>query len=243
MDDHLFEAYGPPELPPDLSAKELIRALEEQLTPARAERIRTVAAGRSLSIAPVLDRIHDPHNASAMMRSADAFGIQRLHIISEHGSFLANQKVAKGTERWLDLIRYDSAEQAADALHQAGYRIFVAAMDGEHRPETLPEAGDRIAVVFGNEHRGVSPEFRERADGSYAIPMLGFVESLNVSVAAAVTLYTLSQHLHAPLSDDEREELIARMMLSSIQSSSRSPSRTLEPIFERARIAAARGDR
>ena len=233
MNDPLFEAHGPPELPDDLSPDEVIRALEAHLTPERVRRIREVVAGRSLSIAPVLDRIHDPHNASAIMRSADAFGIQRLHIIAEHGAFLANQKVAKGTERWLDLIRYNDPEQTTDALRQEGYRIFVAAMDGEHRPETLPEEGDRIAVVLGNEHRGVSEEFRKLADGSFAIPMLGFVESLNVSVAAAVTLYTLSQRLHAPLTEQERVRLEARMMISS--------TRSAESILERARIAARRG--
>lgn len=230
-DELVFDAHGPPELPRDLDVAAIHSALEPHLTPARMERIRAVVAERTLAIAPVLDRIHDPHNASAIMRSADAFGIQRLHIIAEHGAFLANQKVAKGTERWLDLVRYESPEEAAAALRKDGYRIFIAAMDGEHRPETLAEAGDRIAVVFGNEHRGVSPEFRALADGSFAIPMLGFVESLNVSVAAAVTLYTLRQRLHKPLSEEERAILEARMMLSSSGSSA-------EAILERSRIAA-----
>lgn len=230
MDDTLFDAHGPPPLPSHLAPGEVIRAMEQRLTPERVRRIREVAASRTLAIAPVLDRVHDPHNASAIMRSADAFGIQRLHLIAEHGAFLANQKVAKGTERWLDLIRYESPAQTVEALRLDGYRVYVAAMDGTHRPETLSGEGDRIAVVFGNEHRGVSPEFRDLADGSFAIPMLGFVESLNVSVAAAITLYTLRQRLYQPLSDEERAILEARMMLSS--------ARSAEAIIERSRIAA-----
>jgi tRNA (guanosine-2'-O-)-methyltransferase len=164
----------------------------------------------------VLDRIADPHNSSAALRSADAFGVQTVHVIvGEHG-FRASRGVSKGTHRWLDVIRYENAEACARRLKEDGYAIYIAAMDAATAPEDLHEV-PRLAVVFGNEHRGVSPELRSFSDGTFSIPMRGFVESLNVSVAAAITMQTLSHDGRPPLTTERQQELKARFLMNSVK--------------------------
>jgi tRNA (guanosine-2'-O-)-methyltransferase len=164
----------------------------------------------------VLDRIGDPHNSSAVLRSADAFGVQNVHaIVGEHG-FRASRGVSKGTQRWLDVTRYETAAACARRLKADGYAIYVAAMDGETTPEDLREQR-RLAVVFGNEHHGVSPEMRASADGRFSIPMRGFVESLNVSVAAAITLQTLARDGRSRLTPARQRELLARFLMNSVK--------------------------
>ena len=197
-------------------AEQVIEALSAVVTPERLQRIQEVVDGRTDSLVVVLDRIADPHNSSAVLRSADAFGVQNvLAIVGEHG-FRASHGVSKGTQRWLDVTRYENAEACARRLKDAGYSIYVAAMGGEATPEDLREV-PQLAVVFGNEHRGVSTEMRELADGAFSIPMRGFVESLNVSVAAAITLQTLARNGRRPLSPERRRELLARFLMNSVR--------------------------
>ena len=209
---------GPPELTAPVEA--VIAALSPLVTETRLARMRTVVAGRTLDVVPVLDRVHDPHNASAILRTADALGVQRVDVVPAPTGFLAARGVSKGTHRWLDIARHASPSACAASLHARGYEVFVAAMDGEHTPADLA-ARPRVAVVFGNEHAGVSPEMRAHADGSFAIPMRGFVESLNVSVAAAITLYALTAVGRASLSSDAQRELLARYLMASVRDAGR----------------------
>ncbi|MBC7173990.1 MAG: hypothetical protein H5U40_16230 [Polyangiaceae bacterium] len=123
--------------------------------------------------------------------------------------------MAKGSQRWLELVQHASPERCIEALRAEGRTVFVAAMDGEHRPEDL--AGrPRVAVVFGNERHGASAAMREAADGAFAIPMQGFVESLNVSVAAAITLYTLGRDAPSRATADEQLAIVARLLLNTV---------------------------
>jgi tRNA (guanosine-2'-O-)-methyltransferase len=149
------------------------------------------------------------------MRSAEAFGIQEVHVIEGEQAFVASRSVALGTERWLDVVRHTSSRACVDALRARGYRVYIAAMDGKASPTDLSRE-ERIAVVFGNEHRGVSAEMRAMADGTYAIPMRGFVESLNVSVAAAITMYSAMDGRPGNISESERITLRARYALASV---------------------------
>lgn len=214
-DPDVIEVQGPPPL--ERPAEVVIEALSRVVTSERLQRIEDVVAGRTDSLVVVLDRIADPHNSSAILRSADAFGVQNVHaIVGEHG-FRASHGVSKGTQRWLDVVRYESAEVCARRLKGDGYAIYVAAMGGETTPERLREVS-RLAVVFGNEHRGVSAEMREIADGTFSIPMRGFVESLNVSVAAAITIQTLTRGGRPPLGPERRRELLARFLMNSVKS-------------------------
>lgn len=210
----MYEIEGPPPL--RRPAELVIAALSPVVTPERLQRIEEVVAGRTDSLVVVLDRIADPHNSSAVLRSADAFGVQNVHaIVGEHG-FVASSGVAKGTHRWLDVVRHETAEACARRLKESGYAIYVAAMGGEASPADLREV-PRLAVVFGNEHRGVSSDMRALADGTFSIPMRGFVESLNVSVAAAITIQVLAGEGRAPLDPARRRELMARFLMNSVK--------------------------
>lgn len=213
-DPDAIEVEGPPRL--EHPAEVVIEALSKVVTSKRLERIQDVARSRTDNLVLVLDRIADPHNSSAVLRSADAFGVQRVHVIVGEQGFRASRGVSKGTHRWLDVVRYETADACARRLRDEDYAIFVAAMGGETRLEGL-RTTPRLAVVFGNEHRGVSPEMRDLADGTFSIPMCGFVESLNISVAAAITMQTLAGDGRARLGDARRQELEARFLMNSVR--------------------------
>lgn len=213
-DPDVIEVEGPPQL--EHPAELVTEALSGVVTSRRLERIRDVVKSRTDNLVLVLDRIADPHNSSAVLRSADAFGVQKVHVIvGEHG-FRASRGVSKGAHRWLDVVRFATADACARRLREEGYAVFVAAMGGEKRLEEL-RAMPRLAVVFGNEHRGVSPEMRDLADGTFSIPMCGFVESLNISVAAAIAMQTLAGDGRPRLSGARRRELEARFLMNSVR--------------------------
>ncbi len=214
----MYEVRGPPALP--APAAIVIEALGSLVTEARRARIEAVVDRRTFGVVPVLEEITDPHNASAVLRSADAFGVQRVHVIEGPHGFKAARAVSKGTDRWLDVVRHASAEACVRRLHAAGYQVSVATMGGTLSPSDLASL-DRVALVLGNEHRGPSPAMRELANSTCAIPMAGFVESLNVSVAAAVLLFGATAGRGGDLTDDERQELVARYLMASVRDAER----------------------
>jgi len=213
-DPDVIEIEGPPPL--ERPAEQVVEALRGVVTPERLQRMEQVVAGRTDDLVVVLDRIGDPHNSSAVLRSADAFGVQNVHAIVGERGFRASRGVSKGTQRWLDVTRYETAEACARRLRADGYAIYVATMDGETTPEGLRDVR-RVAVVFGNEHHGVSEELRALADGTFTIPMRGFVESLNISVAAAITLQTLAHDGRSRLTPPRQRELLARFLMNSVK--------------------------
>jgi tRNA (guanosine-2'-O-)-methyltransferase len=147
--------------------------------------------------------------------------VQRIHVIEGQHGFLAARGVSKGTHRWLDIVKHESAAACADTLRADGYRLWVAAMDGALRPEEVAREPGKLALVFGNEHRGASGPIRERADGTFAVPMRGFVESLNVSVAAAITMEAVTRGRPGDLVREERDRLVARYLLLSVRDGER----------------------
>lgn len=213
-DPDVIEVEGPPSL--EHPAELVIEALSPVVTAERLQRIRDVVAGRTEDLVLVLDSISDPHNSSAVLRSAEAFGLQTVHAIVGPYGFRASRGVSKGTQRWLDVVRYETVEACARRLKTDGYSIYVAAMGGETALDQLRERS-RLALVFGNEHRGVSEEMRALADGAFSIPMRGFVESLNISVAAAITMQTLAHEGRPGLSDGRKQELEARFLANSVK--------------------------
>lgn len=208
-------------LPPlSAPAARIVEVLAPLVTPARYARIDAVASARTRSLVPVLEDLADPHNGAAILRSADAFGCHEIHLVEKRHPFAISHHVSRGTERWLELHRHADAESCAAALKARGYEIFVASMDGTLTPEALAER-PRAAVVFGNEHFGASSAMRAHADGTYAIPMAGFVESLNVSVASAITLYVAARGRQGDLDEPARDEIRARMLLSQVKDAER----------------------
>lgn len=165
-----------------------IRALLEPLvSDARRRRIDAVLAERTKDVVLVLENIYSDHNSAAVLRTADAMGLTEVHHLSDERHIRLSRRVALGSEKWLDTVWHPDVASAFGALRGRGYQVWAAAVHGETRPlEALPEGP--LALVFGNEHRGLSPAAIERADGRFRIPMYGFAESYNISVAAALAL-------------------------------------------------------
>ncbi len=214
-DPDVHQVEGPvARLPAPAAA--VIEALAPRVTERRLQRLQRVVAGRSRHLVPVLDRLVDPHNVSAVLRSAEAFGLLEVHAVPGPNGLPAAHRVSKGTHRWLEVHRHVCPKSCLRVLRARGYRVAVASMEGRVGPERLAELGP-LAVVFGNEHAGVDPTLRAEADVTYAIPMQGFVESLNVSVAAAITFYAARGAGWPSLSRQEQQELLARYLLASVR--------------------------
>jgi tRNA (guanosine-2'-O-)-methyltransferase len=148
----------------------------------------------------VLEDIFQPHNASAVLRTCDCFGIQDVHIIENNNKYEINPDVALGSSKWLSLYKYHSSENnTSDCLHllkDSGYRIIATT---PHKKDSTPEdlpLDQKIALVFGTEMDGLTPEAIALADGFVKIPMYGFTESLNISVSAALLVRSLTERLH-----------------------------------------------
>ena len=201
--------------PLPFTAHEIIRALEPLLTEERHARIDTVVAGRTRAVIPVLDGLYNPHNVAAVLRSADSFGAQEVHIIEGEEPLLASRRITLGADKWLDVVRHRDPRACVRGLKERGYSVFAAMMDGKTTPEELASI-PRVAFVFGSESSGVSEAVLDECDGRYTIPMRGFSQSLNVSVAAALTLYAATRGRSSELSDDERLSLRARFMWLSM---------------------------
>jgi tRNA (guanosine-2'-O-)-methyltransferase len=162
---------------------------ETLLLPPRREKIDEVVRRRTRSLVVVLDRIEDPFNMAAVLRTCEAMGIQEVHVV-EHPDFRfkPNDRVTQGCDKWLDVQTWESFAAASSALKPRGFQLWVSAA----RPTatSLFEMGfeGKRALVFGNERTGVSEEALAVADGMFWIPMRGFTRSLNVSAAVAATL-------------------------------------------------------
>lgn len=155
--------------------------------------MKKVAAKRQAGFVVVLEGIHDPHNAAAIMRTCDAFGVQEVWIIFEEGKAFNPRQVGKvsssSANRWLTFRKFKTSEECLSALKEEGYTVVATALaDRGVNPYETNLTQEKIALVVGNEHRGISSVFIEGADILVTIPMQGFVESLNVSVATALCI-------------------------------------------------------
>lgn len=190
--------------------------LGEFISDARKETIMRVISHRTKSLHVAVEGVHDPHNTAAIIRTADAFGVQNIHIIEGQTKFRSSAAVTQGAHKWVDVTIYDDTPTFIDAMHQAGRKVLVAAMDGSLPiGQLLSESS--LVLVFGNESAGISQQMRNLADGAFHIPMFGFVESFNVSVAAAISISALRQEGTGDFSSLERSILQARYYLRSVR--------------------------
>lgn len=169
------------------------------LTEPRKQRLLDHIRHRTRHLTVVIENIYQPHNASAIIRSCDCFGIQDLHIIENKNPYRVNPNVVLGSNRWINIIIHPSAplttNKCLEGLKKDGYKIVATTPHiDSFTPESLP-IDDKIALVLGAELEGISPEVNNNADYFLRIPMVGFTESLNVSVSAAICLYTISNRL------------------------------------------------
>ena len=197
--------------------KKLYEFLSGFITEDRKKRFEQVLQYRTRHFTIVLEDIYQSHNASAVLRSCDLTGIQDIHIIENKWVYDINPDIVVGSTKWLDLHKYNVEEfntpEAFDHLHDMGYKIVATCPhNNDYTPDTLP-LEEPIAIVFGTEKTGLSDYALEHADMYVQIPMYGFTESFNISVSAALLMYTLTQRLHKRddiswrLTDDELELL------------------------------------
>ena len=184
----------------------------EQAPPARLRAAERALAERSRSMVVLLDDLVNPRNASAVIRTSEALGMQEVHIAQAEGRADLERTVTMLAERWLDLFWYRDIETAVAGLRERGYRILVSDYSSSAEPLEHVPLGEKVAVAFGSEQRGVSPALRAAADGFFFLPSAGFTSYLNVSVMAGVSLYTLDRRmraegLRAPIADDDRARL------------------------------------
>jgi tRNA (guanosine-2'-O-)-methyltransferase len=181
----------------------------------RRQRIAEVIAGRLGSVCLLLDELSDPHNRAAIVRSCDAFGVQELHSVQPARDFSVHHGVAAGTQRWVDVHAHADAREAVAELERRGFVLVQTHPKGELTPEDLP-AIPRLALILGNEHRGIDPVFEAAAARSVRVPMRGFVESLNVSVSAAVLLAAATRGRSGDLSAESKQHLYARALYYTV---------------------------
>jgi tRNA (guanosine-2'-O-)-methyltransferase len=156
----------------------------------RAEKLRRVLALRQPDLTVVLENIHDPHNVSAILRSCDAVGVLRVELLYNIEKFpRIGKKSSSSANKWLDCRRHTTVTDCYARLREEGFRVYATRLGVQAASLYDLDLSRPSALVFGNEHRGVSAEAAELADGSFHIPMVGMIQSLNVSVAAAVSLY------------------------------------------------------
>jgi len=162
------------------------------LTPKRFTRIREVVKKRQKFLTVVLENIHDPHNVSAILRSADAVGIDKIYLIYNTNKFPKIGKISSGSaKKWIELERFDNVKECFNKLKKEKFRIFSSYIDENKKVTSLYDLDltGKTALVFGNEHTGVSEDVKKYSSKSFMIPMHGMIQSLNVSVAVAVCLY------------------------------------------------------
>jgi tRNA (guanosine-2'-O-)-methyltransferase len=171
------------------------------ITPNKVNMFERIAPQRSRHLVVGLENIQQDHNASAIMRSMDCLGFQELHLIEKNNSYQFQRDIALGSARWLDVNQYhEGPEPVLDAiakLRKQGYRIIATS---PHHKAVTPQTVNLqqpIALFFGAEKHGISPELMENADELLHIPMHGFTESLNLSVSAALLLNALRTRLES----------------------------------------------
>lgn len=161
------------------------------MTPERRARLLAVLNKRQCDLTVVLENVFDPHNISAVMRTCDAVGVQEVYVLNtkipRHKKFGARS--SSSAAKWLSVYQFTEAETCFNALRQKYDRILTTHLSSDAVNLYDIDFTGRIALVFGNEHAGVSDEIRAMADGNFIIPQVGIIKSLNISVACAVTLY------------------------------------------------------
>ncbi len=200
--------------PSALSAR--IAALESFVTEARLTRMRSVIDQRVGSVTVLLDSPHDPHNGAAIVRSSDAFGLARVHVIERRESFLTARTVARGSERWVDVSTHRNGADAAAELIGAGFELYSTHPEGELEPEALADLRTPFALVLGNERDGIAEDLRAHTRRTVKVPMRGYAESLNVSVTAAILLYSAMRGRPGDLTDRARDQLLLRGLIQTI---------------------------
>lgn len=206
----------------------LVEYLKQFITDERWATINNVINRRSRFLTVVLEDIYQPHNASAVLRSCDCFGIQDVHIVENRNDFSPNKGITIGADQWITLHRYNQPNHNNTAhcyqkLREQGYKIVATSPHYEDVDIDELPLDQKTALVFGAEYTGLTDYALEEADGYAKIPMEGFSESFNISVGAAICLYELSTRLRRsedspwPLEKAEKVDLQVEWLKTSLR--------------------------
>jgi len=206
--------------------KQLIQHLSQFISEERWKKFNEVIKYRTKHICIALEDIYQAHNASAVLRSCDIFGIQDIHIIENKNAYTISEDVALGSQKWLNLIKYkkentNNTLTCIQQLKEKGYKIVATT---PHTDATIEEINlnEPVALFFGTELTGISDDVKNNADMLVKIPMYGFTESFNISVSAALSLHTLTTKLHQQniqwqLTESEQEHILLDWLRNTIK--------------------------
>ncbi|XP_077214863.1 uncharacterized protein LOC143849642 [Tasmannia lanceolata] len=204
-----------------LTSSEVLEALDPYILEGRKERIREVVKNRSYGVCLAVEGLTDFGNVSAVLRSADALGVQSIHVISCDGTkrYRDNRHVSMGAEKWLDIELWKSTQQCFKVLKSRGYRVATTHVGTDAVSIYDMDWSCPTAIVVGNEHKGISDEALELSDLHCSIPMNGMVDSFNVSVASGILMHHAvcdrisRMGSHGDLTDEELQILLAEFFL------------------------------
>lgn len=207
-----------------MNEKEILAHLQEYLTPRRKSLFEKVLSERTNHLTVVAQDVYQLHNTSAVVRSCDVFGVQNIHVIEEKIPRRIDKEIAMGAQKWVNINRYSSTRDCVKRLKEDGYRIVATS---PHDDSVMLEDFDistPAALFFGTEKDGLSDEILRQADTTIKIPMVGFTESLNISVSAAIILQSLRAKLNNSeiewrLNAEEREKLRLEWTKKTIKNS------------------------
>tara|TARA_R110002072_G_scaffold62_2_gene273 strand:- start:47 stop:703 length:657 start_codon:yes stop_codon:yes gene_type:complete len=173
----------------------LLDYLEGFITPERKARFLDILEDRTNYITVAIEDVYQMHNTSAVVRSCDVFGVQQAHLIESKFGKRLDKDIAMGAQQWVDIKRYNTTTDCIDTLREQGYKIVATTPHRNNCSLTDFKLESKTALFFGTERDGLSEEVLEKADSFLKIPMVGFTESLNISVSAAIILHTLTSQL------------------------------------------------
>lgn len=194
--------------------QKLLTYLENIISPERKERFIEILEDRTNYLTVAVEDVFQMHNTSAVIRSCDAFGVQTAHLIEHRYGERLDKNIAMGAQQWVSTPRYSSTAECINTLKKSGYKIIATS---PHKDSDLLdnfEVNGKTALFFGTERDGLSQEVLDKADGYIKIPMVGFSESLNISVSAAIILQDLTvklKKMNVPWQLTDKEKLDLRM--------------------------------
>ena len=190
----VFQLKDPIEIESGLTVKSdvILKLITPLLTEARQNKIEKVASLRNFSNAIVLEGIYDRGNVSAVMRTAEGLGFVNFHIIETQTRFKEANRVTQGADKWTEVEKWNNTKDCISALKKRGHKIIVTSLEAS-KPIQEVDFTVPTALVLGNEKEGISQEMKDLADERIILPMQGFVQSYNISVAGALSLYHIYQ--------------------------------------------------
>lgn len=194
----------------------IINTFEHLITLERMEKINRIAANRSGSCIPVLENIYDRGNISAVMRSAEAFGFHKFHVINPTTNFKESARVTQGADKWLNVKKWKDTTEALTHLKNQGVKIYTTALTERAVEIQDLDFSSPVAIVLGNEKDGVSQTALDLSDGNVLIPMVGFTQSFNISVAASLC-FQEARKKSTLVDETEAKAIKASYILNSLQ--------------------------